>query len=1590
MINEGLLKDYNIGKDGFIWWLGQVCDSKTWKDNFPCLPVESADELPGFKRRVKVSILGWHTSDSNELKTDELPWAYCLLPVTAGGGTGGSEESLNFTGGEWVFGFFLDGEDGQQPVIIGVLDKSTQNNWRDSVPDAKYVPFSGFSNKRVAPLQNIKKDKTVKKQPTGSATTKVGDTGVQRTQTEPVETVRLEGEGVRAKASQTRHDNLVATGDMTACDNSDCDNPFGATEKAMKRMSRIETFVQKHNGYQVDGSMNKLFGESMKREQKRSQRIIAGDQKTQANKMRAATLEAASKMMSNNATFGKLADMAKVKNKNMDAIGNIVGQFTGMIDKMPASAGDFVKQSANKIVSQPPCVTESYVGALMGQNVAQLDGMMNNMMGPVNAALTAASSGDFPPNMKDTIGGLLTGGLNAFGGMSINLDGIATFSTSYSKMLKGDKPIPCTPVRDMNILDGGLPEPPSEVKGGNILEDLAASIPGSGSLVAGGTSFLKNNSIFSTAINSDNMRLESLGGVGGIKDTLGKAATLAAYSAFPVGTGPSVVNIAKSFLEQGDTLDAAALAAETVFPGGRDFIKQAFNKQLGGQRLAGGGCETGPTSNGPPLIKIFGGNGNGATANAVVGAAGNILAIDLTRNGKGFTAPPFAVVSDSSGNGRGAVIKANLDYDNPDKSDDPWTYGIKTIDVLEPGSGYMSRPDGSIGGNGRQFAEANATMIKDKQGNFYQFEPGTGIKVPPGGVVYLPAGVPCMLPVSAIKTNGEPVAPLMGSNIIDYAAIRLMHNFDFRGGFRIIPGPQGADRSPKDNGFGEGDDLHRAREEGYKNSDIRYFLEGDPDRGQKSYFLTRIGGKIGRNMQKLLDDPSWGRLPIMNSAGKIPGRIKSVQINLKKGYKGFAKVTDGSRLGAGPILSLRDAVTDRKISNILEYQTGNWLNVNGDLQGNTEILELFKEAELRAINGTPIEEFGRFGTAAKQTWTQTKIGAEGIIDGKQVRGGAQRKDINGGNYRTLDPWRADLADGTRLTFRGCYNHNSGLSEDQLAHPYDLNKNNYRYFIYDYEVEVYSTPMGYAYTAGNVDKNKTKWYRLIDIKYVTGTEDWFDGEVVKKRCVDKAGRLFEMYITICTYSDETTQVIGTGLATNTEVQEIIKTALPCESPKLRGGKECDYQKIRWWREKQGVKKMVSEYWGHIPGTERSNLVREIVKIYNEVGDKDKVRFTDYHNAEPYKDARRYVDKGGMEHWVQDYLNRLKNVRKGISPCELEDYTIPGVVGKGEYDIVYDGLKQDSDKRRASNTRLEFDDDSSGGFDVNGAFTIESTTGGVTASFNQDGTRLKVNGTGTITLKYNWNDIPGYKSKALESISIANQVWTQANVRHGTEVHTLTVNSVSKPAQTKKRPKKVVPLTEEEYINYSTNWNEIEPIAFNCMKKQIWKGFIEAARKDGPIVLEQTYCDWAREYIEEVRTTWRPAKTIGYELPCGGEITAPREDPTLPVVTTDPKILTPSQVKINNTGSGYKASDKILINGDPRPFEVDPNGRIVSCTPSTGPLIEFPEIDIITDTGAGADLEVLLQVEEPPEDSTLRPLEMVEVIDCVGKNIFIKES
>jgi hypothetical protein len=90
-------KDF-AGKNGFIWWVGVV--------------EKISDPLK--LGRCKVRCVGWHTDNKSLLPTDNLPWAQSSLPVN-------TRDTYPPREGDMVFGFFFDGENAQQPVVLGVL-----------------------------------------------------------------------------------------------------------------------------------------------------------------------------------------------------------------------------------------------------------------------------------------------------------------------------------------------------------------------------------------------------------------------------------------------------------------------------------------------------------------------------------------------------------------------------------------------------------------------------------------------------------------------------------------------------------------------------------------------------------------------------------------------------------------------------------------------------------------------------------------------------------------------------------------------------------------------------------------------------------------------------------------------------------------------------------------------------------------------------------------------------------------------------------------------------------------------------------------------------------------------------------------------------------------------------------------------------------------------------------------------------------------------------------------------------------------------------------------------------------------------------
>ena len=86
------------GLNGFVWWVGVVEDRKD--------PLKLG--------RCRVRIVGWHSDNVLDAPTETLPWAQAILPLN---------NPMTFTPKEsdMVVGFFLDGDNAQQPVMMGVL-----------------------------------------------------------------------------------------------------------------------------------------------------------------------------------------------------------------------------------------------------------------------------------------------------------------------------------------------------------------------------------------------------------------------------------------------------------------------------------------------------------------------------------------------------------------------------------------------------------------------------------------------------------------------------------------------------------------------------------------------------------------------------------------------------------------------------------------------------------------------------------------------------------------------------------------------------------------------------------------------------------------------------------------------------------------------------------------------------------------------------------------------------------------------------------------------------------------------------------------------------------------------------------------------------------------------------------------------------------------------------------------------------------------------------------------------------------------------------------------------------------------------------
>ena len=133
-------KKTKYGQHDVQFWIGTVVSYAAQKKQIE----------EGFGWMYKVRIDGDHSVGADQIKDDQLSYAYCLLPTTAGSGAAFKLRSVRISQGDTVFGL-RGGGVGSPRFIIGVFPRTRETKFKSS---GNFAALSGF-------FGALKKNKTL-------------------------------------------------------------------------------------------------------------------------------------------------------------------------------------------------------------------------------------------------------------------------------------------------------------------------------------------------------------------------------------------------------------------------------------------------------------------------------------------------------------------------------------------------------------------------------------------------------------------------------------------------------------------------------------------------------------------------------------------------------------------------------------------------------------------------------------------------------------------------------------------------------------------------------------------------------------------------------------------------------------------------------------------------------------------------------------------------------------------------------------------------------------------------------------------------------------------------------------------------------------------------------------------------------------------------------------------------------------------------------------------------------------------------------------------------------------------------------------
>ena len=655
-IEESLLsKSQFLGRDGFRWWIGQVAPRKVQSD-------QVNDGEAGFQNRYKVAIMGYHPY-TQDLPDEDLPWAMCMLPTTAGGGGANYGVSTQLQQGDIVFGFFLDGDEGQVPCILGHFGRTTVEADDDDYDEGnnRFKPFTAYTDETpVNPKTEPNKD-------TGKP-----NQGLE--QNKEVQTSNSSGKKGQYTDQNGSGQKIIAP---DTCTPSSISRMAGAVEMLA---SRVEDFSL--TGMKLEAEIN----------------AVAELIETQANGF-------VGSMMDGVYDFLEPQLQKGLDNAYNETFGKVFSQFGNSPQSYAAahSAGKAaqigeipnIKNAENALA----CVANKVVEGLRGTVADMLKDLLASGLG-IAGCVAANFVGNFLNKIIDGISDALKGPLSGLENILGKGIDIADFLRSSAFLLEDfsgfldcgqtnkDK---CPPIKKYEV-GGGAME-----KGADPFNYVLGQMQGASKGLGGLTS--------------------------GISGAIGGGGLLGAVTGI---AGGGILGGAASGLLSGGGLRGALTGGlkskfGNMIPSGVSKTLGGVGRVSGliDELSAGGSCVGGKQNCGNPTLQIFGGGGIGAIGNVVLGKViensglggvadglsrtASIIGVDLKVPGMNYKSPPAISFSDKCGKGYGAAGHAVLNEDGtiaavvvdspgtgyPVVEDPPTNVGITTVFVETPGTGYV-------------------------------------------------------------------------------------------------------------------------------------------------------------------------------------------------------------------------------------------------------------------------------------------------------------------------------------------------------------------------------------------------------------------------------------------------------------------------------------------------------------------------------------------------------------------------------------------------------------------------------------------------------------------------------------------------------------------------------------------------------------------------------------------------------------------------------------------------------------------------------------------------------------------------------------